>query len=85
MRTLILYLCLLPLASCGVKHEAPPNVNSEKPVRKLLDIPRDNPAYEASEHIPPSEVLGVTCKNGEQPGYWSYFGWIPTTLIQNCK
>jgi hypothetical protein len=83
MRILILCLCLLPLAGCGVKHDETPTVNTEK--KKLLYIPRDNPAYEASEHIPPSEVLGVTCENGDQPGYWSYFGWIPTTLIQNCK
>lgn len=37
-------------------------------------------ASEVAGMIPPDEVLGKTCADGDPPGYFGHFGWIPGAL-----
>jgi len=38
----------------------------------------ENPGYQASEYIPPTNIRGVTCENGPQPGITTYLGPLGT-------
>jgi hypothetical protein len=61
-----------------------PVIEKSKSVKKTTMLDLDRPGDDASEHVPPVTLLGVTCENGEQPGYFTYFGWIPTVLLNNA-